>query len=256
MTLPRFEHPQPRSPRRASAARKTIGIIGGMGPAATVDFFRRVVEATAVESEQDHIHLIIDNDPSIPDRSLALVGSGASPVPHLVAAARRLETAGVDLLVMPCNTAHAFFEEIQAAVQVPLVSWIDEVANALLRLVPRRTRVGILATTGTIAADLYQEALRSRGLTPVIPSLDEQATLMESIYGPNGIKRGFLTQPGLLPILEGLVGQGAPAIVVACTDLSALQLDDVANEVIVVDAAALVAERIVVLAGGATRRSA
>src|SRR5690348_7801651 len=108
------------------SASLVIGVLGGMGPRATVDFYSKLIAATPAECEQDHLRVHIDSNPQIPDRSEALAGRGESPGTVLAAMAAGLERAGADFLVMPCNTAHAFEPEIRAAVNVPFVSMIDE----------------------------------------------------------------------------------------------------------------------------------
>src|SRR5262245_56844098 len=104
---------------------KTIGVIGGMGPAATLAFFGKLLEATHAERDQDHLRVLIDNNPRVPDRNAAIAGRGPSPGPQLAESARGLELAGADFLVIACNTAHAFASEIEAAVAIPLMSMID-----------------------------------------------------------------------------------------------------------------------------------
>src|SRR4051812_27943024 len=122
-----------------------VGVLGGMGPAATVDFLRRVVAATPATRDQDHLRLLVDSNPAVPDRTAALLGAGPDPTPVLVAMARGLEAQGADLLVMPCNTASAFADGVQRAVTVPLLRWPDVVAEELLARRPGAV-VGILGT--------------------------------------------------------------------------------------------------------------
>ena len=110
--------------------KKVIGIIGGMGPMATADLFRKLVSLTDADSDREHIHVLIDNDPSIPDRTDAILYGGESPVPLICAAAHRLEAAGADVLIMPCNTGHYFHEEIASSCTVPLLSMPEETAAA------------------------------------------------------------------------------------------------------------------------------
>jgi aspartate racemase len=234
----------------AEPVRKTVGIIGGMGPAATAEFFARLVRATSADVDQEHVHVVIDSDPTIPDRTLAIVGGGPSPLPKLIAVARRLEAFGAELLVMPCNTAHAFAPEVAAAVSIPLVSWVSEAADAITPLEPRPERVGLLATTGTVASGVYQDALAARGIETVVPTEPEQADVMAAVYG---LKAGDADQPRVREVLESLVERGAEAVLLACTELPELALDGVA--VPVIDPAALVAARVVDLAGGSARQA-
>lgn len=113
---------------------RVVGVIGGMGPAATLDFYAKLIAATPATREQDHLRVLIDSNPGVPDRNLALAGGApspeAAPGPVLADMARGLERAGADLLVMACNTAHAFEADIRRAVAIPFVSIITETADA------------------------------------------------------------------------------------------------------------------------------
>jgi aspartate racemase len=230
-------------------ARKTIGVIGGMGPAATAEFFRRLVEATEAARDQDHLHVLIDSDPAIPDRTLALVADGPSPAPELVRIARRLEAMGADLLVMPCNTAHAFAPEVVRSVRVPLVSWVAEAVAYVAKAQP--ARAGVLATSGTIASGVYQDALAGAEIEAVIPTPREQADVMDAIYG---LKGGDPAQPAVAGALAALVDRGAEVILLACTELPWLGLTGA--DVPIVDPADVIARRVVALAGGTPRVTA
>jgi aspartate racemase len=203
--------------------RRTVGVIGGMGPEATVDFFAKLVAATPVEGDQDHLRVLIDNDPTVPDRTAAVLGAGPSPVPQLIAMARGLVAAGAELLVMPCNTAHAFEADIRAAVpEVPFVSLIDATADAVAAGARGTRSVGLLATEGTLHAAIYHDAFARRGVNVMVPDADEQRTVSAAIAA---VKRGRATQAvraGLIAVAERLAADGAGAIVTACTELPLL----------------------------------
>jgi aspartate racemase len=233
-----------------SAGRKTVGVIGGMGPGATAQFLQCVVDATEAGRDQDHLHLLIESDPAIPDRTLALVGDGPSPLGALVRVARRLEQMGADLLVMPCNTAHAYAAEIARSVGIPLVSLVAETAAYLAALNPRPARAGVLATTGTVASGVYQAALGAVGIETIVPTDREQEQVMAAVYG---LKGGELGQPAVGRALARLVERGAEVIVLGCTEFPALKFDTAAR---IVDPARVVASRIVELAGGVVKQRA
>ena len=150
----------PMSPR-------VVGVLGGMGPGATVEFMRCVLEATDAATDQEHIRLIVDSNPQVPDRSDFILAHGPDPRPDLLAMARGLERAGAELLVMPCNTAHYFLTDLQAAVAIPIVDWPVEVARAASALGVRRA--GILATSGTLASGIYARALDHFAIENVVP---------------------------------------------------------------------------------------
>ncbi|HVC04358.1 MAG TPA: amino acid racemase [Candidatus Acidoferrales bacterium] len=235
----------------------TIGVLGGMGPEASVDFYRRITEHTVAPKDQDHLHVIIDSDPSVPDRSAFLLGRGPDPVPVLKAMARRLRAAGAELLVMACNTAHAFYADIATSVDVPLVDWVGEAARSVASRHAPGTAVGVLATTGTLGAGLYQKALSAYGLNVVVPGEEREEELMRVIYGPGGVKAGAGDRDVLVrrmrEIAEDLNRNGASATLLACTELSALFPHRPDWSAPAYDAADLVAERVVTLAGGTVR---
>ena len=109
----------------------TVGVLGGMGPDATVDFMSKVIAATPAGSDQEHVHMLVDHNPHVPDRTRAILGEGGEPGPVLAAMAKQLEQAGASMIVMPCNTAHAFQADIEAALAVPFVSIIDETVEVI-----------------------------------------------------------------------------------------------------------------------------
>jgi aspartate racemase len=235
----------------------TIGVLGGMGPEASADFYRRITEHTLASKDQEHLHVIVDSDPSVPDRTAFLQGRGPDPVPVLVAMSRRLRGAGAELLVMACNTAHVFYAEVAASVNVPLVDWVGEASRAVASRHAPGTAIGVLATTGTIAAGLYQDALGSNGMTAVLPDEARQEELMRVIYGPDSVKAGVADRAVLMErvraIAEALSRNGAAATLLACTELSALFAHRPEWSAPAYDAADLVAERVVTLAGGTVR---
>ena len=200
---------------RRMTVRKTVGVLGGMGPAATVEFFRRLVGATPAYADREHLHVVIDSDPSVPGRTSAILHGGPSPVGALVAMAKRLEHAGADLLVMPCNTAHVYIEEIRASVSIPVLDMIRETVAAI-----DRSSVGLLATDGTIQTGLYQEACEARGVCVIVPDSADQRSIMDAIAG---IKRGEnprRVEEDIEPIVCRLEREGAEAVIAGCTEIS------------------------------------
>ena len=194
---------------------KTVGVLGGMGPDATADFMSRVIRATPAEKDQDHLRMLVDNNPHVPNRQEALLRGGEDPGPTLAAMARGLEAAGADFLVMPCNTAHAFVHAITEAVDIPLVSIIDATVDAC----GDAGMIGVLATDGCIASGVFQEALANRGRVAVMPDDVEMDALMSLI---RRIKAGD-TDPdivaGMRAIAEALAVRGAEVIVAGCTEI-------------------------------------
>lgn len=201
--------------------KRVIGILGGMGPEATADLFAKIVRATPARRDQDHIRIIVDCNPDIPDRAAALAGRGPDPVPALVATARNLERAGAELLLIACNTAHCYYDAIASTVGVPVLHIMEEVAAAIRARHPRLRRVGLLATPTTIEQGLYHRAFFRHGLVPVVPDEVHQRLVTQAIYPPTGLKAGQYDGPRerLLRAGRRLVEDGAEAVVLGCTEL-------------------------------------
>lgn len=197
---------------------KTIGILGGMGPAATVELFRLIVEHTQSETDQGHIRILIDNNPQIPDRTCAILSGGESPVPPMVRSALGLKSMGADFLIMPCNTSHYFLRELQERSGMDFVDMIEETVSEAQRA--KCARVGILATTGTLRTNLYSDCLHRHGMTPIAPSEAEQLEIMSFIYSEiKSGKRPYDTA-SVRKISERLYDRGADTIILGCTELS------------------------------------
>lgn len=196
-----------------------VGILGGMGPMATVEAFRRITLATPAQTDQEHLHVIVDSDASIPDRTDALTRGGPSPLPGLLASARRLVLAGVDIICMPCNTAHVYFEPLQGALDVPVVHMLEEAASVVAREGDRS--LGLLATTGTVASGVYTDVFLGRGLQVITPEPPFQRLVSEAI---GLIKAGRLSEglEILLPVGAELRRTGARTLVLGCTEISLL----------------------------------
>lgn len=168
---------------------RAVGVMGGMGPWPTLEFVRRVRQTTLAYSDQDHVDLVICDHATLPDRTPALQGGDrAQLVEQLVSDARRLQHFGVGMLVIPCNTAHAFLTEIRAAVCIPVADMIGMACAAARRHVDRGGTVGVLATSGTITAGLYQTALAEVDRYAAVPGTAGQELVMDTIYA--GVKRG------------------------------------------------------------------
>lgn len=197
--------------------KKTVGIIGGMGPAATCDLMEKIIALTRAGCDQEHLHVIADVNTSIPDRTAAILHGGPDPVPELTKSARRLQDAGAEILVMPCNTAHYFYAEVAAAVRVPVLHMPRRTADVLRRAGIRTA--GVLATDGTVRSGVYEKALSEAGVRAVYPSAAMQEHVMRLIY--DGVKGGAVPLESIPvgEVLDGLRRQGAECFVLACTEL-------------------------------------
>lgn len=223
---------------------KTIGILGGMGPAATADLFAKIVAASAGARDQDHPRILIDSNAALPDRNAAIEGRGPSPAPQLAAMAAGLERSGAELIAMSCNTAHAFQREIEAALSVPFVSMIDATADATLVAAPGARRVGVLAATGCVRAGLYQRAFADRGIEAVLLGETEHAQFMDLVWRIKGADMGADVRARMRTLAESLLRQDCAALVAGCTEVPlVLTQEEVATPLI--DSAAALAARLV-----------
>lgn len=197
--------------------KKTIGIIGGMGPLATCDLMEKIIARTGAENDQENLHLVVDCNTEIPDRTEAILNQGESPVPQLVRSGIKLQGMGADVLVMSCNTAHYFYDCVIPYLDIPLLHMIRETGSYLRGQGVRRA--GLLATDGTVRSRVYQEALEQVGISPLIPDAAGQRSVMDLIY--HGVKAGrreYDTQD-FRRTVERLLGQGAERLILGCTEL-------------------------------------
>ncbi len=206
---------------------RIIGVLGGMGPAATVDFYQKIIRATPAKADQDHLKVLIFSNPQVPDRTAAIRGQGTDPLPILVASAEVLIHGGADLLTIPCVTAHYYFDALQRAVSVPILHIIGETVTAVLSEYPVLRRFGLLATTGTLQSRLFESYFEPRGMVIVPPDPAIQASaVMEAIYA---VKRGGSLENARRLIREAadhLRSRGAEAILAGCTEVPLILQDD------------------------------
>ncbi|RYG32748.1 MAG: amino acid racemase [Burkholderiales bacterium] len=225
---------------------KTVGVIGGLGPFATLDFFERILKRTKALREQDHLRVIIDNNTKIPDRNAYKRGEGPSPGPALADAARGLEQAGAEFIVMACNTTHAWEAEIRAAISVPFISIIEETTKVVAELRP--DGAGVLAVDACLSSNLYQDALTKRGVKPVLLSADSQKTFMELVYRIKNGDTGDTVKRSMATLARKLEAQGAEVIIAGCTEVPiVLTADDIDGEL--VNSTDVLVERTIEFAG-------
>jgi len=231
--------------RTGQMPERTVGILGGMGPEATVELFRRIIALTTAKRDQDHLHVLIDSNPKIPDRTAAILAQGESPLPLLIAVAKNLERAGADFIIIPCNTAHYWLHELREVVSIPIIDMIGETAARVATNIPALRTIGLLATTGTLRSNLYQRAFARSGVDLLVPSEEEDAAIMRAIHG---IKAGDHTvREAVIGVAHGLVARGAEGIIPGCTELSLVVSQD-SLSVPVFDPLSILAERAVALA--------
>ncbi len=198
---------------------KIIGILGGMGPEATVDLFYKIIKFTPVEKDQDHLRIIIDNNPKIPDRTAAILRKGEDPLPALQKTAKNLEKAGVDFIIIPCNTAHHFLSSIQESVRIPVLNMIEETAKETRKGIPQIRKVGLLASIGVYKTKIYHQHFKKFNIEVISPGEKDKEEVMKVIYA---IKAGDLSEEikrNILKIAQKLIDKGAEAIIAGCTEI-------------------------------------
>ena len=198
---------------------KTIGILGGMGPLATADLFRKITCLTKASCDNDHIRVYIDSNARIPDRTAAILSGGTNPVPEMTSALRHLEACGADCIILPCNTAHYFLPQLQALTPIPILSMLEATAKACAAAYPGKT-AAILATKGTLATRLYDNALAKEGVACLTPDEAGQDALMRVIY--DGVKAGAAPdayRQDMTRVLDDLTARGADYFILGCTEL-------------------------------------
>ena len=204
---------------------KAIGILGGMGPEATLDCFGKIIKNTPAQKDAGHLRVVMDSNPRIPDRIAAILGDGESPVPALIEGCRGLEKAGADFIIIPCVTVHYFLPQIQAGSPLPILSIIDAVAEAIQADFPETNTVGLLATVATVESGLFQKRLTGDKIHTLAPETAQQAKIVAAIKDIKDT-RPSRTQSeitsDLIAAARSLIDRephGADAIIAGCTEI-------------------------------------
>jgi aspartate racemase len=198
---------------------RVIGILGGMGPEATLDLYRHIIELTPASRDQDHIQVLIYSNPKIPNRTKAIAEGGESPLPHLIESARLLEKSGAGIIAMPCNAAHHFLPEIRREIGIPFLDMIEETCRRLRAQLPDARAVGLIASIGTVCSGVYARTLSKAGVDALIPSTGDQQRIQMAI---DQVKTGMhnrSTQETFQSIGLRLMKAGAQAIILGCTEV-------------------------------------
>lgn len=225
--------------------KKIVGIIGGMGPSATALLFQNIIAHTAAETDAEHIHILIDNCTSIPDRTNAILNGDSTPAKEICKSGKQLEKMGAELIAIPCNTSHYFYPYIQSQLKSPVINMLEETAKECKKL--GLESVGVLATTGTRKTEIYDQALKKYGIQIVYPQEQGQKLLMSIIY--DYVKAGKSVEAAVFrEELEKMKTRGAQAFVLGCTELPLVFHDrDMGTKFI--DSLDILAKRTVEMAG-------
>ncbi len=206
---------------------KMIGIVGGMGPAATVDLMQRIIKATPANDDQDHLHIIVDNNPKVPSRIKALIEkTGESPAAMLNKMALSLEKQGADILVMPCNTAHFYYEEITQNLSICFLNMLDLSMKHIHHKFPHITKVGLLASTAVQITQLYESYAQKYGIEIVYPKVSDQAFIMDFIKKVKSNKYTKEDVKSYHKIADNLYQKGTECLLIACTELSVIGMKE------------------------------
>lgn len=227
---------------------KVLGILGGMGPLATIKLFEKLVSMTDAKNDQENIHIIIDNNTKIPDRTSFLLDSNkANPLLPLIESARRLEEAGADIIVMPCNTAHYYHSDIEASINVKFLNMIEETAIWIKKNHGDLKKIGLLATDGTIKAGIYDEIFSKYAIDIINPSKEKQRYIYELIYNIKENKEQESLE-GFYSAMDEIEKKGASLFIAGCTEVS-VALDTLKIEGDFIDPIKIISERAIDLVG-------
>lgn len=196
---------------------KTIGILGGMGPMATCDLMKKIIERTDAACDQEHLRLCVDSNTNIPDRTAAILGKGQDPRPEMIKSAVRLQSMGADVLIVPCNTAHWFLADVEKCVDIPILHMPRETAKVLSA--QGIGAAAVLATDGTLQSGIYEQELKKLGITPVYPDESEQKMIMSVIYDYVKAGKTYPYPDKLQALQQSLILRGAEAMILGCTEL-------------------------------------
>ena len=195
-----------------------LGVLGGMGPLATADFFGKLIAETPARRDEEHVPVVLLSDPRIPPRPAAILAGGQSPLPVLLSLRDRLIAAGATLLAMPCNTAHAWHAALSDGCTVPFLSIVESACDAVAEIAPAPAPVALIATQATLVSRIYEAPLAARGYRVMLPD----APAMQGAIAPaiERVKCGELVEAGrlLVPAIEALLARGAAAVILACTE--------------------------------------
>lgn len=230
---------------------KTLGILGGVGPLASIYFQQQIVRFTDAEKDQDHIPAVIYNDTFIPDRTAYILGkSDLDPLPYIEDGFKKLEKAGCDLGVITCNTAHYFFDRFSSDSNMPIISIIDTTVEYTLKVHPKAKKIGVIATDGTVQSNVYGKVIEKNGLVFAYPDSDDQNAVTDIIY--NQVKAGKKGDcEKLMEIANKLMKDGCDAVILGCTELSVINEDNELTEKYdyIIDAMEALAKKCVLLCG-------
>jgi len=216
---------------------KKLGILGGMGPAASNEFVTRLVAKTPSAKDQDHIPFVLWSDPTVPDRSTSMLNGDDQPLPYLLAGIQGLKTVGCTTIVIPCNTAHFWFSHLekQAAWNARIIHIVDSVADALRDLKITSGKIGIIGTKATIEYGLYQYQLNKSGWNCIVPTKEQMDTLVQPAIDLIKANQTAQAHPMLMAVIHSLIDNGATAVVLGCTEIPLSVKQDTVQDIPIIN---------------------
>ena len=196
-----------------------IGILGGMGPEATLDLYRHIIRLTPATKDQDHIRVLIYSNPKIPDRTKAIAGIGQNPLPYLIESARLLERSGSGIIAIPCNATHHYLPNIQREISIPILNMIAETCARIARQLPNAKTIGLLAATGTVLSGVYHKTLSAVGIQTLNPSGVVQDEIQAAINQVKAGSHNQSTKELFQSVGMQLIQAGAQAVILGCTEI-------------------------------------
>lgn len=228
--------------------RKVLGIIGGMGPMATADLFIKIIELTDAKCDSEHLHVLIDNNTDIPDRTKSILSGSDEPLRFMAESAERLAGAGADILLLPCHIAHYYYDELQKRSRLPVINMLSVLVEAARGSDCKR--LGLLATDGVVRSGIYDKAFDGSGIELIYPDSTSQEALMRLIY--EQVKAGKEADTSALDsALDDMTRRGAEAFILGCTELPLVFSDRPGRHFI--DPTALLAKAAIKAAGGSIK---
>jgi len=209
---------------------KIVGILGGLGPESTAELFLKIIQSTPAEKDYDHLRIIIDNNTKIPNPTRSILnGENGKIMEATKESLSKLENYGVEIIAIPCNTIHFYWDEIKTFTKIPIINMIQEVALVIDQEYPHIEKFGLLATTATIVGRLYEKFIQKEIITPTDKA---QEKVMDAIYGKSGIKSGGKGKDVIKKFIDAsecLRNQGAEMIIVGCTEISLVLTEDIVS---------------------------
>lgn len=203
---------------------KILGVLGGLGPMATAYYLELMIKMTDAATDQEHLQSIVMNFPTVPDRTAFILGrSQESPLEPMIALGQQLKSMGAGVIATPCITAHYFHKELQEGIGLPMIHGIECIARQLSR--SGITRVGLMATDGTVQSGIFQRQVEEQGMELILPDEEGQASVMTLIY--DQVKAGKKPELKLFEaVKQQLRSKGAQVVVLGCTELSMLKKEN------------------------------